>query len=207
VTRFTPPYSAFGSWNRRSLSGASNGVHVPKVHVGVRARHVWVDTHVCRCDRRERWSRWLRHGRFRLVVRSSLSVRASLSLSPLLSDVSLALASRRAGALTLWYACIRTRKSGRVYVACARVPVCTRGYKACHVPAGVLPPGVRSSGPNQPASPNQLQPAGPTTIEITRALSRFLAPSLSNSLSFFPSRDSGLGSLDSRFFLLIWVSR
>lgn len=29
-----------------------------------------------------------------------------------------------------------------------------RGYKACHVPAGVLPPGVRSSGPNQPASPN-----------------------------------------------------
>lgn len=28
-------------------------------------------------------------------------------------------------------------------------------YKACHVPAGVLPPGVRSSGPNEPANPNQ----------------------------------------------------
>jgi len=57
-----------------------------------------------------------------------------------------------------------------VYVARARVSVRTRGYKACHVPAGVLPPGVRSSGPNQPANPNQLQPAGPTTIEIALSL-------------------------------------
>lgn len=30
------------------------------------------------------------------------------------------------------------------------------GHKACHVPAGVLPPGVRSSGPNQPASPETI---------------------------------------------------
>lgn len=58
----------------------------------------------------------------------------------------------------------------------ARVPVYrARGYKACHVPAGVLPPGVRSSGPNQPASPNQLQrAAGPTTIEITLSLAASL---------------------------------
>lgn len=58
----------------------------------------------------------------------------------------------------------------------ARVPVYrARGYKACHVPAGVLPPGVRSSGPNQPASPNQLQrAASPTTIEITLSLAASL---------------------------------
>lgn len=66
-------------------------------------------------------------------------------------------------------------KCPRVSVA-ARVPVYrARGYKACHVPAGVLPPGVRSSGPNQPASPNQLQrAASPTTIEITLSLAASL---------------------------------
>lgn len=47
------------------------------------ADNVRLVTHVCRCDRHERWSRWLRHGRFRLVVRSSLSVRIlSSSLFP-----------------------------------------------------------------------------------------------------------------------------
>lgn len=86
------------------------------------------------------------------------------------SPTSLAPSPRRRCAHPVWYACIRTRELAAVYVARARVPVCTRGYKACHVPAGVLPPGVRSSGPNQPANPNQLQPAGPTTIEIALSL-------------------------------------
>lgn len=68
-----------------------------------------------------------------------------------------------------WYDSVYTRMEVSANIrGCTCAPVYTRGYKACHVPAGVLPPGVRSSGPNQPASPNQLQrAAGPTTIEIT----------------------------------------
>lgn len=85
--------------------------------------------------------------------------------------------SKMKGPPCRWYGqvYILAWKCPRVSVA-ARVPVYhARGYKACHVPAGVLPPGVRSSGPNQPASPNQLQrAAGPTTIEITLSLAASL---------------------------------
>lgn len=73
VTRFTPIYSAFGR-SRRCL--VSTVCACPKVCVSGSLARAFNDTHVCRCDRRERWSRWLRHGRFRLVVRSSLSARA-----------------------------------------------------------------------------------------------------------------------------------
>lgn len=56
----------------------------------------------------------------------------------------------------------RIHRHGSVRESIRGLHVCRcterRGYKACHVPAGVLPPGVRSSGPNQPASPNP-QPA------------------------------------------------
>lgn len=89
-------------------------------------------------------------------------------------------------------------KCPRVSVA-ARVPVYhARGYKACHVPAGVLPPGVRSSGPNQPASPNQLQrAAGPTTIEITLSLAASL-PRDSRFSFFLKCHALEMGPLDCR---------
>lgn len=69
---------------------------VDREYLCVRARvqhagNVRLVTHVCRCDRHERWSRWLRHGRFRLVVRSSLSVRIICpALSFLLNPTPLA---------------------------------------------------------------------------------------------------------------------
>lgn len=72
-------------------------------------RQVRVVTHVCRCDRHERWSRWLRHGRFRLVVRSSLSVciPCPLSLSLSTPPPPFFLFTCSSGALTLsrfcWY--------------------------------------------------------------------------------------------------------
>jgi len=69
VTGFTPTCSAFGRCRHCSVCRKCVCVRAYGTRLGA-------DTHVCRCDRRERWSRWLRHGRFRLVVRSSLSVRA-----------------------------------------------------------------------------------------------------------------------------------
>lgn len=64
-----PRFSAF--YDRAQIVHACLCVRARVQHTD----NVRLVTHVCRCDRHERWSRWLRHGRFRLVVRSSLSVR------------------------------------------------------------------------------------------------------------------------------------
>lgn len=64
-----PRFSAF--YDRAQVVHACLCVRARVQHTD----NVRLVTHVCRCDRHERWSRWLRHGRFRLVVRSSLSVR------------------------------------------------------------------------------------------------------------------------------------